>query len=147
MVIQAKNVKDMFYHVITEFASGTFHAIALFYFGHLLKLSHYAIWYEYNIMLKLSNNPQFNIPVLRTARIPLNSVIDLVHVGDYELYLILDFNIFWYDCISFLLVNGILQKVFPSRCNSFNCKMFTLDYMNLNVNSHWETKCIRKWAL
>lgn len=55
-------------------------------------------------MVKFGNNPHFNIPLLKTARILLNSVADLVNVGDSELYLILDFNIFRYDYISLLLI-------------------------------------------
>lgn len=59
-------------------------------------------------MVKFGNNPHFNIPLLKTGRILLNSVADLVNVGDYELYLILDFNIFRYDYISLLLISVIV---------------------------------------
>lgn len=111
--------------MITTFISAMFHTIALFFCGHLLKLSHFAICFEYNIMLKFGNNPHFNTPLLKTARILLNSVADLVNVGDYGLYLILDFNIFRYDYISLLLVNVILQEVFLFRSNKFNCEIFT----------------------
>lgn len=134
MVTCTKNVKHMSHNVITTFISAMCHTIALFFCGNLLKLSHYAIWFEYNIMVKFGNNPHFNIPLLKTGRILLNSVADLVNVGDYELYLILDFNIFRYDYISLLLISVILQEVFLFRYNNFNCEIFTLGYMNLNAS-------------
>lgn len=49
----------MSHNVIANLISIMFHTIALFCFGHLLKLSHYAIWFDYNIILKLDNNPHF----------------------------------------------------------------------------------------
>lgn len=49
----------MSHNVIANLISIMFHTIALFCFGHLLKLSHYAIWFDYNIILKLGNNLHF----------------------------------------------------------------------------------------
>lgn len=96
----------MFHNVITKVISDMLCTIALFCFGHLLKLSHYTIWFEYNIILKLVNDPHFNIPLLRAVRILLNSAVDLIqHLGEYP---ILDFNIFRYNYIFFLLVHHVM---------------------------------------
>lgn len=96
----------MSHNVTDKVISAMLHTIALFCFGHLLKLSHYTIWFEYNIILKLVNNLHFNILLLRAARILLDSVVDLIqHVGEY---LIVDFNMLRNNSIFLLLVHHVM---------------------------------------